>query len=228
MNDWVSTLELSNLIGISDRSVRNAIADGKIPSECVRKQGKGYVVHAAIAAPAWAAALPTSSHTAQQTRLKIEAFIATLSASDGMMVYSIKKDKKTQHDANIGAQAACNVGGINAMGSSSAAMKDALCRKEMAIAAIKEYEMQERAGMLVSKTEADRQLFQMGRMLRDNLCFVPNAIVDEVISKHNDRHAAANIIHAAIEKVLVEFCDNMSLQSKAGMASHTEAMANAV
>ena len=61
-------------------------------------------------------------------------------------------------------------------------LKDARRRKELALASLRELQLKEREGELVSRTAVERLMFATARSVRDNLLNIPDRVAGQYAS----------------------------------------------
>jgi phage terminase Nu1 subunit (DNA packaging protein) len=92
-------------------------------------------------------------------------------------------------------------------------LKDARRRKELALAGLRELQLKQRQGELVSKVAVENQLFSLARTVRDTLLNVPDRVSGQCASLRDQAQ-----IHALLTKEIAQCLEDLTSGSGNGAA----------
>lgn len=208
------TIEVKNIsvrayaehLKVSDKTVRNAIADGKLKKGVlyrtqIRKGQQIEVpeINKDIADKEWGFLHQTGKQKPGQSKNKINDDAATKIT-----------DKPEKHSADLGADLPENddLDGLTEDGlvstlkvRKSTTFKEAVRLREVFAAQLDKLKLQELEGTLVKKADVEKSLFAFGDEIKKEFLNIPARCIDEIMATKN-KVEAINILHIEIENVL--------------------------
>ncbi|MFM7012790.1 MAG: hypothetical protein ACKO0Z_26270 [Betaproteobacteria bacterium] len=181
---YLSVRQYAKEKGVDHKAVSNAIKTGKI------KKGTGYVTHTdgrryivrTIADKEWA-------ENYQYTGNGSPMLLQTLPISNAGVV-------EDEDDGDTG-------GDDDAY---KDALKKARTTKSILDAKLTQLEYETKSGAVVSKAQAERQLFEMGKRIRESILRVPDREIDTILAA-GTRNQARELLYDALEAALLELSD---------------------
>lgn len=173
--DLLTQKEFAKLYGVSQPMVNKYIRQGKIPQNCIKKDGRYKKIIADCAAAALKKNLSPSRKKAQRKDAEHQA------TTDEM--------RETVENA-----------GLNF----DAPKAESERKKEAYVAALKKLEYEQKSGKMVPAEDVKKEAFELARTVRDAIINVPDRIAATVAVMDNERGISeliANELRVALENL---------------------------